>query len=448
MLNISDKPVKKEIESGGYSAFTQIIAAGIYKRLHQIILGVFIIFTISLFLPWTQNITAPGRLTSLDPSQRPQTIHSIIGGRVEKWFVKEGQTVKKGDTIVYISEIKDDYFDTSLLERTSQQIKSKEMSVNAYMEKVRALDTQIDAINTTRKTKLLQLNNKIKQAMLKISSDSVNLEAAETQFNIAEEQYSRAIKLQQQGLISLTDLEGRKLKKQEAQAKKIDASNKLLTSRNEYLNAEMEIQATDAEYRDKVSKSESEKFATLSALFDAEAVVTKLQNQYMNYSVRLGLYYVTAPQNCIITRVVKPGIGETIKEGEDLVSIMPADFSLAVEWNIEPVDLPLIRLGQKVRFTFDGWPSIVFTGWPELTFGTFGGVVVAIDNFTNEQGKYRILVAPDSSEVDWPSALRAGSAANGIALLKEVPVWYEMWRKFNGFPPDYYVQTTEPKTKK
>jgi multidrug resistance efflux pump len=294
---------------------------------------------------------------------------------------------------------------------------------------------------------LLQLKNLIEQANLKIESDSVNLEAAETQFNIAEEQYARAVKLQQQGLISLTDLEARKLKKQEAQAKKITASNKLLSSRNEYLNAEMELQAIDAEYRDKISKSESEKFATMSALFDAEAVVTKLQNQYMNYSVRLGLYYVTAPQNCIITRVVKPGIGETVKEGEDLVSIMPADFSLAVEWNIEPIDLPLIQVGQKVRFLFDGWPAIVFTGWPELTFGTFGGKVVAIDNFTNEEGKYRVLVAPDENETSWPSALRAGSAANGIALLKEVPVWYELWRKFNGFPPDYYAQTTDKKEK-
>jgi multidrug efflux pump subunit AcrA (membrane-fusion protein) len=168
MLNISDKPVRKEIESREYSAFSHISAAGIYKRLHQIFIGVFILSLLSMFLPWTQNITAKGRLTSLDPSQRPQTIHSIIGGRVEKWFVKEGQTVKKGDTIVYISEIKDDYFDTSLLDRTNQQIRSKEMSVKAYMEKVKALDAQIDAINSTRKTKLLQLKNLIEQANLKI----------------------------------------------------------------------------------------------------------------------------------------------------------------------------------------------------------------------------------------------------------------------------------------
>jgi hypothetical protein len=22
-------------------------------------------------------------------------------------------------------------------------------------------------------------------------------------------------------------------------------------------------------------------------------------------------------------------------------------------------------------------------------------------------------------------------------MLKDVPIWYELWRQFNGFPPDY-----------
>jgi hypothetical protein len=31
-----------------------------------------------------------------------------------------------------------------------------------------------------------------------------------------------------------------------------------------------------------------------------------------------------------------------------------------------------------------------------------------------------------------------GTGAQGIALLKDVPIWYELWRNINGFPPDYY----------
>ncbi|MEZ4980233.1 MAG: biotin/lipoyl-binding protein [Saprospiraceae bacterium] len=54
----------------------------------------------------------------MNPEHRPQTIHSTIAGRIEKWYVQEGQLIKKGDTIVHLSEIKTEYFDPMLVERT------------------------------------------------------------------------------------------------------------------------------------------------------------------------------------------------------------------------------------------------------------------------------------------------------------------------------------------
>jgi hypothetical protein len=38
----------------------------------------------------------------------------------------------------------------------------------------------------------------------------------------------------------------------------------------------------------------------------------------------------------------------------------------------------------------------------------------------------------------WPVELKIGAGTQGIALLKNVPVWYELWRNINGFPPDFY----------
>ena len=97
--------------------------------------------------------------------------------------------------------------------------------------------------------------------------------------------------------------------------------------------------------------------------------------------------------------------------------------------------MPLIHEGSTVQFQFDGWPAIVFRGWPNTSYGTFTESVVALDRITNENGKYRLLVAPSE---EWPENLRAGTGARGIALLNTVPVWYEMWRQLNAFPPDYY----------
>jgi adhesin transport system membrane fusion protein len=349
---------------------------------------------------------------------------------------------------MFITEIKDDYFDPNLLENTMKQITSKEGSVKAYTEKINALDSQIDALIMNQDIKLQQARNKLRQAYLKIQTDSIELITARQNLRIAEEQLSRFEELLAKDLISKTEMESRKVVKQNAIAKSIESENKLLVARNELLNIRAELQGIESEFRDKIAKAESEKFASMSSMFDSEAQVSKLQTQYANYDVRSGYYYITAPQDGYITKAVYSGIGETIKAGDAIVSVMPAKYDLAVEMQIEPMDLPLISVGAEVRFIFDGWPAFVFSGWPDAFYGTFAGKVYAIDNFTGPDGKYRALVVPDPYDHPWPAALRVGTGAEGIALLNEVPVWYELWRNFNGFPPNFYKSNTSDAEKK
>ena len=123
-----------------------------------------------------------------------------------------------------------------------------------------------------------------------------------------------------------------------------------------------------------------------------------------------------------------------------MVSILPANVELAVEMFVRPMDLPLISVGREVRFIFDGWPAFFFSGWPGVSLGTFAGKVVAIDRNISANGKFRILVAQARSETPWPAALRVGGGAKGIALLDNVPLWYELWRVLNGFPPNLYEE--------
>lgn len=438
MLNISPNSVSSKIQKSRYRAFRMAESRESGRVFLRLLSFILFLLLIIMFVPWTQNIQSRGNVTTLRPEQRPQTIHSIIAGRIEKWYVREGEFVHKGDTILFISEIKDEYFDPNLLGRTQEQLKSKEMSVKSYMEKVKALDAQVDALVQTSKLKLEQAENKLQQSMLKVKSDSIDYEAAEINYHIAQEQYSRMEKLHKDGLKSLTDLENRKLTMRKAQAAMVSAENKLLTSRNEVINAQVELFSIAAQYRDGISKAESEKYTALSNMYDAEAVVTKLQNQYMNYSVRTGMYYITAPQDGYITKAIQSGIGETVKEGSQIVSIMPSVYDLAVAMYVRPIDLPLLEIGSTVRVQFDGWPAIVFSGWPNTSYGTYGGLVFAIDNFISTNGMYRVLVSPDPDDHEWPSGLRVGAGTYNMVLLKDVPVWYELWRKINGFPPDYY----------
>jgi hypothetical protein len=115
---------------------------------------------------------------------------------------------------------------------------------------------------------------------------------------------------------------------------------------------------------------------------------------------------------------------------------------------VKPVDLPLLEKGQQVRVQFDGWPAIVFSGWPNTSFGTFGGTIFAIDQFANEEGNFRVLVAPDKRDRSWPKALRVGGGAKSMVLLNDVLVGYELWRKINGFPPNFYKAKKQDKKSK
>ncbi len=432
-----DKKQEVPIFKALYDRLIQIIYSYTYSRKFKNILFTILGFCfLLLFMPWTQTVECTGQVTTLDPTARPQTITTRIAGRIEKWYVKEGQNIHKNDTIAFISEIKDNFMDPQLVERSESQIKSKEASIESYEYKINAINSQIDALNKALRLKMEQTKNKIQQARIKIITDSIEMVTAANNYAIAEDQLSRYEELLQKGVISKTDLENRKVKLQETLAKKTSAQNNYNNSLNDLLNAEIELNSIRQEYTEKLMKAESDKLTTFSNLYEAEADLTKMQNQLSNFSIRRGYYYVLAPQDGFISKTFVNGVGEIIKEGDPLCSIVPKQSEQAVELFIEPIDLPLVHPGQKVQLIFDGWPAFVFSGWPGLSTGTYKAEVVAVDRAISPNGKFKILAVNRGDE--WPQAIQIGGGVKGFALLKNVMVVYEIWRKVNGFPPEFY----------
>lgn len=431
-----------------FKAFTSVYGIDKTAKIRYWFWGIMLALVILLFLPWTQNIRARGNVTTLRQEQRPQELNTIIGGRITKWYVKEGDFVKKGDTILQLAEIKDDYLDPKLLQRTQEQLQAKKSAVSSYKSKVGTVGQQIDALQQARELKIKELNNKIAQQLLKIQSDSNELQAAVNDFKIKTEQYRRQKELNDAGLVSLVQLEQRNQALQDAGAKKTSATVKLANSQQEWLRLKLELNGEQQQYLEKISKAEGDRYLSLSQIATGEGEISKLENQYMNYNIRNGQYYVKAPQDGQIVQAKKAGLNEIVKEGEKLVEIIPTHQQYAVELFVKPVDLPLISNGQTVRFLFDGFPAIVFSGWPQASYGTFTGKVVAVETSVSENGLFRLLVIEAEGEKPWPRELRMGTGAAGFALLKDVPIWYELWRNINGFPPDFYKPVTTPSNTK
>ncbi|MFC4817866.1 MULTISPECIES: HlyD family secretion protein [unclassified Flavobacterium] len=448
MLNITNNRIEKFVDMSKYQSTKVFADNRQYTIIKKILGGTALVTLLFMFLPWTQNIKGNGYVTTLKPNQRPQEVQTAIAGRIEKWFVQEGDFVKKGDTILFISEIKEDYLDPNLVENTGNQVRAKEGAVQSYAEKAKALDSQISAIQNEKNLKLKQAQNKLRQAHLKVKSDSIEFEAAKTQLKIARTQFNRSVTLNKEGLKPVSDVEEKRMKLQDTEAKIITSENKYIASKNEVLNATMELSRITAEYSEKSAKASSDKQSAISSQYDTEAQVNKLKNQYKNYQIRNGLYYITAPQDGFVNRAIRSGIGETMKEGTAVVTIMPANFEIAVETYIDPIDFPLVNKGEKIRVWFDGWPTIVFSGWPGASYGTFGGVIVAKENFISDNGKYRVLIAPDPKEKKWPELLSIGAGAQTLALLNDVPMWFEIWRTLNGFPPNFYKGENSKKDEK
>ncbi len=407
------------------------------KKSNRLFVIMLIVLLIFMFLPWTQNFEMKGSLTSLNPTDRPQAVNATIAGRIEKWYITEGQTVKKGDTILFLSEIKDKFFDPNFLVRIKEQIGAKENALQSTRQKTEALQKQIGALQDGLRFSLNKARNKVQQNKLKVQSDSIEFVAAKTNFKVAKDQFDRQVKLYEEGLKSKVELETRELKFQETQAKLMSSENKFFATKNELLNAIIELNSIEAEYLDKISKSESDLNSTFAYMFDTEGSISKMNNDFANMQIRSSFYYITAPKDGIVVKALRVGVGETIKEGEDIVTIVPEKPELAVELYVDALDVVLLEKGDEIRLQFEGWPALVFSGWPNVTFGTFGAIVKTIDKVSTK-GKFRILATVEDREGHpWPEQLRIGTNAKGWSMLKTVPVWYEIWRRLNGFPVDF-----------
>lgn len=434
-----------ESRQSPFTSFSKVYRIKKETSLIRWTLAILLVIIICLFLPWTQNVRSKGKVTTLRLEDRAQEVNTVIGGRIAQWYVTEGDQVMAGDTLVRLEEVKVEYFDPQLLTRTQDQLAAKSDAVDLYNDKSKAIGSQIAALEAALNSKLQVIDNKMQQQKLKITNDSTEYVALGNELKAYLRQNEAAKVLLDSGAISKVEYEKRWVNYQLSQGKVVMVKNKWEQSKQELYTLRFERNLAIQEYTDKIAKARGDRSAVLSEVAGTRAEVAKLQNLFANYDARSKFYYITAPQSGQLSKAMKAGIGEWVKEGDFIAEIVPSQQDKAVEIYIQPVDLPLVQKDQKVMLVFDGYPAIVFSGWPASSYGTFRGVVSFIGQAADANGKFRVMVREDKTFRQWPQTLTIGTAAQGISMLKEVPVYYELWRNINGFPPDYYKVTTNKK---
>ena len=200
----------------------------------------------------------------------------------------------------------------------------------------------------------------------------------------------------------------------------------LNAARNDQTATEADRMKVQADYKALIEDANATRAAATGALRPIETRLARQTTQE-----------VRAPRDGVILRLLAQPGSEVLKAGQPLAVLVPETDQNVVELWVKGIDMPLLHVGDPVRLQFEGWPAIQFVGWPSVAVGTFGGKVALVDATDDGTGKFRILVAPDAKDEAWPAKqyLRQGVRTNGWVLLKQVPLWFELWRQFNGFPP-------------
>lgn len=382
--------------------------------------GGFLLVLGTMFLPWQQSVQGRGELTALSPADRAQSVPSVIGGTILEWNVGEGARVTRGQLLAKIGEVKDEYLDPNTGTRYREQLDAKRAAISSKRAKAEALREQLSAMQRQREFSLAQADNVVTQYQAALA-------AAVADSAVAVDQLQRRERLAADGLSSTNDLQSSKLRAQQAIARVVE-------KRNDLENAVIKSRSIVSEYAEKQAKVRSDIEGTMAEVSEGDAEASKLQNTVSNLTERSARFEIRAPQDGFVVKAVRAGIGEQVKAGEAVVTIQPATPRMAAAVYVKAVDVPLLTVGRRVRLQFDGWPALQFSGWPRVAVGTFGGLVAVIDQVSAPDGTFRVLVTPDSADTPWPPELRQGSGVFAWAMLDEVRLGYELWRRVNGFP--------------
>ena len=416
---------------GHLPAITRAGSSRLPRLMARFLAVLFVGFVLAIwFLPWQQFVSGTGKVIAFDPLERRINVEAPVSGNVRKLHVVEGQRVKKGEVIV---EIQDN--DPNLLANLRSQHDSLIVRRAAAAQRVDDLELQIRQQDQAK-------GQALDAAQQRVAAEKITAETALLNFN-------RVSELRKSGLVSERDYEvARQLQESsDANLKAADANLK---------RTENDFGATIAGIRAQKGTAQAEVATAERDIKTLEIQISQNQRQV-----------VESPRDGIVLSVQATD-GTFLRPGSPICVIIPETESRFVEMWLDGNDMPLITPrqtapdgrvvpGSEVRLQFEGWPAIQFVGWPSVAVGTFGGEVVFIDPADDGKGRFRVVVAPKPDVImrdgeerreDWPSNryLRQGVRANGWILLGVVPLWKEIWRQINGFPP--VVSDKEPEAKK
>ncbi len=397
-----------------------------------VLLGLTLVFT-----PWQQTAPGLGRVIAYAPEERRQNIEAPIEGRVLRWYVREGASVRKGDPIVDLTDN-----DPDIVMRLRSERDAIATRLDSARDRARSLESRIDSLADSRVSAGSAAESRTQMATQRVSASEQAVALANATLEIARINVERQKALAGKGLTSKRQLELTELEETRARTESERAKVALSAARSEALALSSDRQKVGTDATAAISDAKAAQSAAEAEVANASAELARVEVRLARQSAQS----VVAPRDGSVLRIVANGhAGEVVKAGDMLAVLVPETAERAVEVWVSGNDTPLVREGAAARVQFEGWPALQFSGWPSVAVGSFPARVSLIDA-SDSDGLFRVVLVPEAGS-EWPAAytLRQGVRAQAWVQLGRVRLGYELWRQFNGFPPSLPADPSKAK---
>lgn len=320
------------------------------------------------------------------PSAKMQVIQNFEGGIVSEILVKQGQSVPADERLVVLSQVQHD----SDLKTRQQQIlgleaRAARLSALAsgqepkFPASVVQLAPDLMAVESAsylskkleQESQVSVLHEQLEQKRRELDEAQINLSTLKKSVELGRLERDTVARLVERGLEPRLELVrmDRAMAEQEGRVSGASVTVERLRS------AILEIGARkDALVRQFRSEALGELNRTLVDLNPIRQSVPALSDKVARTVIK-------APMKGIVNRVFVTTVGGTVRPGDPIVEVVPADDQLVVEAMVSPKDIGFVKLGQTARVKISAYDYSIF--------GAMDGVVqgISADAVPNEKGE-------------------------------------------------------------
>jgi adhesin transport system membrane fusion protein len=325
------------------------------------------------------------------PSSKIQTVQNLEGGIVAQIYVREGQVVNKGDTLLRL--------DNTRFLSNQEETEVERLSLLARVERLAAEaegrplalpeEITLDAPQLAEDERALyesrQQRLRSEQRILKEQLTQKQQEVAE--FRSKQQQYRSSLSLIQQELNMSTPLvETGAISQVEIlrlRRSMVDVRGALDATTLALPRAE----AAASEIQSRIEQSElafrAEAFKELNA---ARTLLQKITATSVAIDDRVSRTTVVSPVHGIIKQLRINTIGGVVQPGSDLLEIVPLEDSLLIEAKVRPQDIAFLHPGQKAMVKFSAYDYTIYGGLKANL------ELISADTITDKDGRSFYLI--------------------------------------------------------